>query len=227
MLIWGPTTQLRCFNISLTILNIGCQLIPPIYIYLSKVKDSGYNVKLSYKNSLKTSNTHKRKNRSRGILWFTPPYNMKVVNKLGSEFFKLLKRNFPLTNPLHKMFNKNNIKISYSCMPNINSIINKSNIMKLNKERHNEASKCNCKDKTGCPLKGKYQNECILYKVEVYSGEPHNCKNKKVYFGSTQERLNIGTIIIELVLLTKNINVVLVYLIVCGRLKIGKALIPY
>ena len=60
---------------------------------------------------------------------------------------------------------------------------NKSNTMKLNKERYNEAPKCNCKDKTGC------RSECIVYKVEVYTSEPHNCKNKKVYFGSTQGAL--------------------------------------
>ena len=116
--------------------------------YEKALKDCDYNVKLSNKNSIETSNTHKRKNRPRRIFWFTPPYNMEVVNKLGREFFKLLKRNFPITNPPHKIFNKNNIKLSYSYMPIINSIINKSNIMKLNKEKHNEAPKC----KTGRPL---------------------------------------------------------------------------
>ena len=30
MLIWGPTTHPRCSNISLTVLNIGYQQIPPI-----------------------------------------------------------------------------------------------------------------------------------------------------------------------------------------------------
>ena len=153
--------------------------------YEKALKNSGYNVKLRYKNSIETPNTQKRKNRPWRILWFTPPYNMEVVNKLDREFFKLLKRNFPITNPLHKIFNTNNIKLSYSCIPNINSIINKFNIMKLNKENRNEAPKCNCKDKAGCCLKGKCQYECIFYKMEVYNGEPRNGKNKKVYFGST------------------------------------------
>ena len=71
-------------------------------------------------------------------------------------------------------------------MPNINSIINKSNITKLSKEKHKETAKCNCKEKATCPLKGKYQQECVVYKVEVYSGEPCGIKDKKVYFGSTQ-----------------------------------------
>ena len=123
--------------------------------YEKALKDSGYNVKLIYKNSIEGNNTQKRKNRTRKILWFNPLYNMEVINNLGKEFFKLLKRNFPATDPLHKIFNKNSIKLSYSCMPNINSIINKSNIMKLSKEKHKETAKCNCRDKATCPLKGK------------------------------------------------------------------------
>ena len=49
--------------------------------------------------------------------------------------------------------------------------------MKLNKEKHNETPKCNYKYKAQCPLKSKCQYECIVYKVEVYSGEPRNDKN--------------------------------------------------
>ena len=55
---------------------------------------------------------------------------MEVVDNLGKEFFKLLKRNFLATDPLHKIVDRNSIKLSYSCMPNI---INKSKIMKHKK----------------------------------------------------------------------------------------------
>ena len=82
---------------------------------------------------------------------------MEVVNNLGKEFFKLLKRNFPSGNPLHKIFNKNCVKLSYSCMPNINSIINKSNIAKLSKEKNKVIAKCNSRDNVRCPL------ECVVY----------------------------------------------------------------
>ena len=95
---------------------------------------------------------------------------MEVINNFGKEFFNLLKRNFPATDPLHKIFNKNSIKLSYSCMPDINNIINKSNMMKLSKEKDKETAKCNCRDKATYPLKGKCQQECMVYKVEVYSG---------------------------------------------------------
>ena len=61
---------------------------------------------------------------------------MEVVNNLGKEFFKILKRNLPSGSQLRKIFNKNCIKLSYSCMPNINGIINRSNIAKLGTKKH-------------------------------------------------------------------------------------------
>ena len=110
---------------------------------------------------------------------------MEVVNNLGKEFFKLSKRNFPSGSQLHKIFNKNCVKLSYSCMPNINGIINRSNIAKLSKEKNKVIDKCNCRYKVRCPLEGKCKQECVVYKVEVYS-DPNNKRNKKIYFESTQ-----------------------------------------
>ena len=110
---------------------------------------------------------------------------MEVVNNLGKEFFKILKRNFPSGSQLHKIFNKNCLKVSYSCMPNINGIINRCNIAKLGTKKHKVIDKCNCRDKVRCPLEGKCKQECVVYKVEVYS-DSNNKRNKKIYFGSTQ-----------------------------------------
>ncbi len=72
-----------------------------IDIFEKALKDCGYNVKLSYKNSIETSKTQKRKNRPRRILWFTPPYNMEVINILCGGFvtrkflFNNLKNSLP------------------------------------------------------------------------------------------------------------------------------------
>ena len=60
-----------------------------------------------------------------------PPYNMAIANKIGKEFFRLLKKNFLLLNNLYKIFNRNMIKLSYSTMPHVTSLINKSNNKKL------------------------------------------------------------------------------------------------
>ena len=70
-------------------------------------------------------------------------------------------------------------------MPNINGIINKSNIAKLSKEKNKVIAKCKCRDEVRCPLEGKCKKEWVVYKVEVYS-DSNNKRNKKIYFGSTQ-----------------------------------------
>ena len=64
-------------------------------------------------------------------------------------------------------------------MPNVNGIINKSNIAKLSKEKKKVIAKCNCRDKVRCPLEGKCKQECVVYKVEVYS-YPSNKKQKDI-----------------------------------------------
>ena len=66
--------------------------------YEEALKNGGYGIKLEYRDRGR-SNTQKRRNRPRKILWFNPPYNMEVVNNLGKEFFKLLKSNFPQWEP--------------------------------------------------------------------------------------------------------------------------------
>ena len=64
-------------------------------------------------------------------------------------------------------------------MPNINGIINKSNITKLSTKKNKVIDKCNCRDKVRCPLEGKCKQECVVYKVEVYS-DSNNKRNKKI-----------------------------------------------
>ena len=59
----------------------------------------------------------------RAIIWFNLPYSMNVKTNIGITFFKLLQKHFPPTHPMYTIFNKNKIKISYSCFPNMGSII--------------------------------------------------------------------------------------------------------
>ena len=63
--------------------------------YEEALKNDRYRIKLEYRDE-EESNTQKRRNRPRKILWCNPSYNMEVVNNLGKESFKLLKRNFPI-----------------------------------------------------------------------------------------------------------------------------------
>ena len=70
------------------------------------LKNSGYKPKLVHKTMDETLDVrNKRNNRTKKILWFTPPSNMALTNKLGKEFFRLLKKNFPPSSNLYKIFN--------------------------------------------------------------------------------------------------------------------------
>ena len=68
-------------------------------------------------------NNNPRK-RNRNIIWFNPPFSKNVATKIGRYFLNLLDKHFPQDHKFHKIFNRNNIKVSYSCMPNIKSAIN-------------------------------------------------------------------------------------------------------
>ena len=65
----------------------------------------------------------KSKHRSRNIIWFNPPYNKCITSNIGGDFLNLISKHFPNNSPLAKIFNKNNIKVSYSCTSNMSQII--------------------------------------------------------------------------------------------------------
>jgi hypothetical protein len=55
------------------------------------------------------------------IVCLNPPYSKNVSTNVGQSFLKIIDEEFPADHPLHKIFNRNTVKISYSCMPNIES----------------------------------------------------------------------------------------------------------
>ena len=55
---------------------------------------------------------------------FNLVYGQNLIKDIGRNFFLLLKRHYSHYHNLHKLFNQNNLKISYSSLPNISSINN-------------------------------------------------------------------------------------------------------
>ena len=98
---------------------------------------------------------NERRKRRRKIMWFNPRYSMNVKTNISKIFLNLLHKHFPPTHLFHKIFNKNTVKISYSCMCNMNSIISAHNRSILNPPKTSYG--CNCRDDTNCPL----QNQCL------------------------------------------------------------------
>ena len=71
---------------------------------------------------------------------------------------------------LYKICNKNVIKLSYSCAPNIASIISAHNKKQLNKpDDQPEALRCNCQNKTQCRMSGRCREKCFVCKASVGS----------------------------------------------------------
>ena len=96
---------------------------------------SGYRYNLSFNATLNQSPRPPR-NRKRNITWFNPPYSKNVETNVGKCFLSLIDKHFPKSNPLHKIFNRNTLKLSYSCMGNIKTIISNHNKAVISKSTH-------------------------------------------------------------------------------------------
>ena len=110
--------------------------------YERALKKSGYDVHLSFKNQ--NTNRPKRKNRSRKILWYNPPYSKSVKTDFGRKFLLLLIKHFPKEHKLHKIINKNNVKLSYSTTKNMKRIIQSHNNKILNNKENSNDKMCIC-----------------------------------------------------------------------------------
>ena len=88
-------------------------------IYRKALEKSGYLQTLKYHPSNENVSNSKQK-RKRNVIWFNPPFSANVKTKVGNYFLSLIKKHFPPRHKFSKLFNRNTIKVSYSCMSNIN-----------------------------------------------------------------------------------------------------------
>ena len=77
-----------------------------------------------------------------------------MERNIGETFLKLIDKHFPKTNKYHKIFNRSNVKVSYSCLPNFANMIKSHNNRILTSEKIQGQQKCNCRQKDTCPLEG-------------------------------------------------------------------------
>ena len=126
-------------------------------IYQAELDTKGYQYKLNYQPSIQEHRG--RRNRTRNITWYNPPYSRNVKTNVGAKFLSIISRNFPKNHPLHKIINKNTIKLKYRCMPNLKSHIDRHNKRVLNGDQNNNPTEagCNClkSRRNDCPLPGR------------------------------------------------------------------------
>ena len=93
-------------------------------------------------------------------------------------------KHFPPHTKLHKLFNRNNVKLSYSCLPNIKSILNAHNRKILCQSPTVGRRTCNCIDIPQCPLQQKCLSKNILYVANINPiGENSETSLLSVYHG--------------------------------------------
>ena len=123
--------------------------------YQEALQKSGYSYTLKFTPPQQSpeSTTYKRK-RQRNIIWFNPPFSKNVQTNTGREFRNFIERCFPLNHKLRKLFNKNNLKLSYSCSPNIKQIIDGHNKTILSQNmpppQQTLTKLCNCRTPDKC-----------------------------------------------------------------------------
>ena len=88
--------------------------------YKGALKESAFCEALNY--NAPTTNKE-QKIESEKEIWFDPPFSRSVKSNIGKILLHQLLKRFPRNHTMHKIFNRNTVKISYSCLRNISSII--------------------------------------------------------------------------------------------------------
>ena len=96
---------------------------------------------------------------------------------MGHRFFALVDKHFPKDHKLRRIFNRNTIKISYSCMNNTKQIINNHKKRILNSSKHindttdntntKDTKNCSCQQKITCPLNGNCLQSSLIYEATI------------------------------------------------------------
>ena len=105
---------------------------------------------------------------------------MNVATNIGRYFLNLVNKHFPPHHKFSKIINRINMKISYSCMPNIKLRINIYNKTVTKVQTSAKARTCNSINKSKCPLNNKCFSNIVWYKANIMS-TTENYRNKINY----------------------------------------------
>ena len=127
--------------------------------YEDAQKKSGYNVDLKHT----YNKSEKPETQKTNIIWFNPPFSKSVSTNVEKTFLQLVKKHFPRSCKLHKIFNRKTVKVSYSCMNDMSKIM-KGHNNKVTTKLPDQTLKCNCRIKAGCLMEGNCQINDVGYK---------------------------------------------------------------
>ena len=139
-------------------------------IYISTLQDCEFNENIKYCPQGSVS-SRRRKNRSRNIIWCNSRFSRNVKTNIVKHFFKFLRKHFGKNHKYQKIFNKKNIKVSYSCIDNMKKIINSHKKYVTSKKDQVNQNLCNCRNPDNCPLDNKCLTSKILYSAEIITDD--------------------------------------------------------
>ena len=140
------------------------------------------------------TNTPTKKEPWQKITWFSPPISVNVKTNIGRIFLWLIDKHFPQHPKYHKLFYRNNIKISYSCMPNMASAIWNHDINLFKNPTPTDIKESSCRWKPECLFEKKCSSGYLVYNASVDRLDTNKTKH---YYGTCEtnfkERYNNHT----------------------------------
>ena len=164
------------------------------YVYEEALNKEGYDVELKYLPKEDQNKVKKKRSRYK-VVWYNPPYSSQVKTMVGHLFLALVEKHFKRGTKIGGRFNRNTLKLSYSCLPNMGAKLRHHNNKVLGtKQAWSEPESgvsCNCRDKTLCKVENKCKLPGALYSgLVVAEGKPD-----MLYYGvasnNFKERLKI------------------------------------
>ena len=83
-------------------------------LYNNVLRNSEFTKDVEYVEGRKSKKPVVKRNHARRVTWFNPQYSKNIITRLGQKFLKLIDKHFSIGSKLHKLFNRNTVKVSYS-----------------------------------------------------------------------------------------------------------------
>ena len=131
-MVWVSDNRFEVLYMCIVISFVGFDELNNFCVKLAQriLKCKYVNTDFKQKYQIKSNHTATEKRKGNKI-WFNPPYSTNIVTKVGKHSLSLFDEHFTQPNNFQKVFNRNTVKISYSCIPNMKTIINLHNLQLL------------------------------------------------------------------------------------------------
>ena len=117
------------------------------------------------------------------LSWYNSPFSKNVSTNIGQTFLRIIDEEFPANHSLRKIFNRNTVKISYSCMPNVKQAVDGHNKANLSQTSTSYENTCNCRNKERCPIDRNCLAKSVVYQATVSTDDN---RPSQTYVGLTE-----------------------------------------